>query len=189
MKRIVRLTENDLSKIVKKVLLEQERGQRGDIITQDYRTVRNENSKIRRMMSPQDIQKELTKCITEGEYRKDQNRLKKECQDSIDKLSLNQWENIYYGYEGMTQQNQRSVVIAKGNLSAGDTSGTYKIIYDCNDTAPTYKKGSGTWSNNTITPQQRQRDTTWLSAWCQSINWNSRIGQDRKLFRNPRIYS
>ena len=188
MKRIVRLTENDLSRIVKRVLVEQQRGEKGDIITQDYRTEKDKDRKKRIMYSDSELQTMLNNCMSSGTNRSDKTRLQKECQNDMEKNSFDQWKDVFYGFKGMEKSREQRVVIAKGNLDANDTSGSYRIEYNCGNNQINYLKNNSPWSSNTLTQEQTNRDINWLSGWCDRINWNSRIGQDRKLFRNPKIY-
>ena len=35
--------------------------------------------------------------------------------------------------------------------------------------------------------EQQKRDELWLGYFCDSVNWASRVGKKRNIFRNPKI--
>jgi hypothetical protein len=67
------------------------------------------------------------------------------------------------------------------------------ILYTCPSENNTSNEGA-VFYNNIIkpvdeSPNQEQYDKDWLSRYCDSINWKSRIGKKRNIFRNPKTIS
>jgi hypothetical protein len=186
MKRILKLTENDISRIVNKVLKEetrsviseQKRGKWGDYIKQDFRKEKNKKLIIRPLLTKEEFNQNLNDCIKKtGD--------KNSCLASTTKQSNDQWEELIYGYKGITSENQDRMVISKGSVE----SPGYMIEYNCDTGQVSYKLTNGSdWVSNTNDENQNRKDSNWLKRWCSNITWTSDVGQKRKLFRNPKIY-
>jgi|694.fasta_scaffold18301_8 hypothetical protein len=157
MKKIIRLTENDLARIVKRVIKESEEEyldtdmtSNGNIVTFDYRREKNKE-KIRRRLVSED--------------------------PNFERLVDNKTQfftDLLYGYN---RYNEKIVKVRKDS-KFGKNEGLSDIViqYNCSDDKIEY--------DETNQPSQIQivSDKDWLGAWCNKIKWKSRIGKKKTIF-------
>lgn len=199
MKRIIKLTESDLSRIVKRVLMESEdsieieldtnyTNPDDKIIKSDLKRVKSDESLIRRIMSAEEREEWIQKCISDQTYRGDQKRVEYECRYA-NKVGLEIWADVAFGYKMDTSKTSISnttnkIVIAnqKYDLPKQDPNDNI-IVYYCPES------GGYLDYKNKKEPnmEQQERDERWLSEYCDSINWKSRVGKKRNIFRNPKL--
>jgi len=159
MKRIITLTESDLTRIVKRVIKESEDeyvdlepfGDTKEPIEFDYRRERVKEKKIRPMVSDD---------------------------PNYEKLVANRsqpFKDIVYGYNRFNEK----IVKARQDAKFGEDLGldTVVILYNCNDDVIKYDEVSHP------SKIQEDSDKDWLGSWCSRINWNSRVGKKKGLFR------
>jgi hypothetical protein len=185
MKKIVRLTENDLNRIVRRVLMESEesmtsdQGRMGEYIRNDFKKEKNKKLIVRTKLTEAEYQSRLQQCIKEiGDSVG--------CQKDLSAKIKEPWVELIYGYAGPVAGQERKMVITKGSVKEPG----YMIEYDCTSGEIFYKKvGGESWNSNVNDDNQKEKDKNWLIRWCNSIDtWTSRVGQERKLFRNPKSY-
>jgi hypothetical protein len=159
MKRIIRLTESDLTRIVKRVIKESEEeyvdletfGDNKNTIEFDFRRERVKERKVRRLVSED---------------------------PKFEKLVSNKYQtfkDIVYGYDRFNEK----IVKARQEGRFGKDLGLNDLVmyYNCNDDVIKYAEVSRPINI------QEQSDKDWLGAWCSKINWNSRVGKKKGLFR------
>lgn len=159
MKRIIRLTESDLTRIVKRVIKENEDeyvdlepfGDTKEPIEFDYRRERVKEKKIRPLV------------FDDPNY---------------EKLVANRsqtFKDVVYGYNRFNEK----IVKARQDAKFGKDLGlnTVVILYNCNDDVIKYAEVSHP------SKIQEESDKDWLGSWCSRINWNSRVGKKKGLFR------
>ena len=202
MKRIIRLTENDLAKIVKRVITESEESielelntnydDPDKIIKSDLKREKNKDNFYRSIMSPEQTEKEIQKCISGGWYRGDQRRLEYECRKN---MGMEDFKDLVFGYKMeqpteqiITNETHKVVIASKYFTLPSKDINNPLIIYHC--PASEDNKGDGFLEYlHTDAPDQEQqkRDELWLNPFCDSVNWRSRVGKKRNIFRNPKI--
>ena len=224
MKKIIRLTESDLTRIVKRVLRESEESvelqlmttNNDKIIKSDVKREKNKNAIFRPTMSDSERKIAVEKKV-QKEWNGHLNYLKerglKPPTPKVEKIELErlrydyglsvgryQWSDLVYGYRNlMTNPAKNETEIQKIVAATPKVGGfpvsnkdTY-ILYTCPSENNTSNEGT-VFYNNIIkpvdeSPNQEQYDKDWLSRYCDSINWKSRIGKKRNIFRNPKTIS
>ena len=199
MKRIIRLTENDLANIVKRVIRENEdsieieldtdyTNPDDKIIKSDLKREKSDESLIRRTMSAEEREVWIEKCISDQSYRGDQKRVEYECRYA-NKVGTETWADVAFGYKMDTSKAPVSnkvnkIVIANKTYDLPEQDPNDNIIvYYCPES------GGYLDYKNKKEPnmEQQERDEIWLGRFCDSINWTSRVGKKRNIFRNPKL--
>ena len=202
MKRIIRLTENDLARIVKRVIRESEESVDIELdtnysdpektIKSDLKREKNEDSLYRPIMSPEEREEEIQKCISGGWYRGDPKRLEYECRY---RAGTEDFKDLVFGYKMiqplenvLTDETHKVVIASKHFRLPSKDRGNDLIIYHCPNSEDNTGAGFLEYEN-TVEPEQEQqkRDELWLGYFCDSVNWASRVGKKRNIFRNPKI--
>ena len=182
MKRIIKLTENDLNRIIKRILKESESQEmggkklKGDIITSDLKRENNKNALVRLVASQEEMKRAYDDCINNPKNSK------RDCLLNQKTFGKQQWTDLVYGFEGYTKSDQSKVVKVSQNSKFPTTGGisNYVIVYNCTTGRLTYEglKSPG--------GDQERRDQVWLYSFCD-FNWDSKVGTERKMFGNPKI--
>ena len=159
MKRIIRLTESDLPRIVKWVIKESEVeyvdlepfGDTKEPIEFDYRRERVKEKKIRPLVFDDPNYEKLVANRSQA------------------------FKDVVYGYNRFNEK----IVKARQDAKFGEDLGlnTVVILYNCNDDVIKYAEVSHP------SKIQEESDKDWLGSWCSRINWNSRVGKKKGLFR------
>jgi len=153
MKRIIRLTESDLTRIVKRVIKESEEeyvdltGYK-DTITFDYRREKNKKKLIRTLV----VRTVDYKTVTENET----------------------FTDLVYGYDRFNEK----IVMARKDSKFGVNLGLSDVViyYNCNNGEVRYDETKGS-------DLQKDSDEDWLKSWCSRIDWSSKVGKKKGLFR------
>jgi hypothetical protein len=157
MKRIIRLTENDLARIVKRVIKESEEeyldtdmSSNGNTVTFDYRREKNEEKLIRRLVSEDPKFERLVTNKTQS------------------------FTDLLYGYNRYDEK----IVKVRKDSRFGENEGLSDIViqYNCSDDKIEYDESKPS------AQIQIDSDKDWLGAWCNKINWKSRIGKKKTIF-------
>jgi hypothetical protein len=156
MKKIIRLTESDLAKIVKRVIKESEEeyvdldnlGGSDDIVTFDYRRERNKEKLIRNLV------------FEESDYKT--------------RTYTQNFKDLLYGYNRFNEK----IVKVRQDSRFGVNEGLDDtvILYNCTTDEIRYDETNAS-------ELQKDADKDWLGAWCSKINWNSKVGKKKGLFR------
>jgi len=159
MKRIIRLTESELTRIVKRVIKESEEeyvdletfGDTKDTIEFDFRRERVKERKVRKLVLDDTNYEKLVANKTQT------------------------FKDIVYGYDRFNEK----IVKARQEGKFGKDLGLNDLViyYNCNDDVIKYAEVS-----HPIKIQE-ESDKDWLGSWCPKINWNSKVGKKKGLFR------
>lgn len=218
MKRIIRLTESDLTRIVKKVLIESEDSvelqlnnldNNDKIIKSDVKREKNEKAIMRSNMSAEERKKRVEDIVrrvwnSHLEYLKE--RGLPPPKPSVEKKELellyhdygqsegwHEWKDLVYGYKKNIDPSTKTEITQKIVAATPDESGfpvgnkVSYIMYIC----PSQEGNQGgdyMEYFNMIGEQsakQQTMDKLWLKPYCDLINWKSRVGKKRNIFRNP----
>jgi hypothetical protein len=170
-RRIVRLTESDLTRIVKRVLNE---------------TVETEEEFL-------DSDSLLFGDSTKNEIKWDLKREKNK--NKLVRTSgdfTQQWNDLVYGYDRFDQKyvgvrkngkyTEENIanglrVSKKDTKDAGDRDST--IVYKCEGDG----ENIGYVNIFNVSEDEKNMDRRWLDSWCKKINWTSRVGKNKGLFR------
>lgn len=200
MKKIIKITESDLTKIIKRVLKEEEESidlnSRTDfdkIIKSDFRREEDYDRRRRQMDTDEAIEAEYERCISSQSYRKDKNRLEYECRTS--NWGYIPMVDLIFGYKMVmdipkTLSNKTDkMVIASKALSPPTMSTESKIIIYYCPGSNTDPQGGLLEYRGLPEPdeEQEKRDDTWLAPYCDSIDWKSKVGKKRNLVTKPKI--
>lgn len=202
MKRIIRLTESDLTRIVKRVIKESEESVEIELfkdysdpektIKSDLKREKNKDNFYRSTMSPEEREEEVQKCISGGRYRGDQRRLEYECRK---KMGMEDFKDLVFGYKMeqpteqiITDETHKVVIASKYFTLPSKDRNNPLIIYHCPSSED--NKGDGFLEylyTDAPDQEQQRRDELWLNPFCDSVSWKSRVGKKRNIFRNPKI--
>jgi len=161
MKRIIRLTESDLTRIVKRVLKENEEEYLDldsvsggkNTIEFDLRRERSKEKKVRKLVSD-DPNYEKMVPITHR---------------------VQPFEDILYGYNRLNEK----VVRARQSAKFGKSIGLDDLVINYNCDTETIIYGH---VGQPISKQEKS-DKDWLGSWCTKITWTTRVGKKKGLFR------
>jgi hypothetical protein len=161
MKKIIRITESDLTRIVRRVLKESEddyidldmtKGNKDNLIKFDFKREKDK-TKLKRIL--------VSETTNTG----------------IAKGSEN-FADLIYGYNDFNDKivKARQNSKFKKDLNLNDLI----ISYNCTQDIIQYKGVNPT-------KIQKKQDMDWLGTWCNKIDWDSRVGKKKNLFRqfNP----
>jgi hypothetical protein len=201
MKRIIKITESDLTRIVKRVIKENQELTDIDltddvknpdkIIKSDLKRDTVKENFRRPLGSPEEIEKEIQECIKKGKDRNEDYQVEKECRDAI--ALLPEWADLVFGYimiqdlPKVLSNVVHKVVIASKHLSPPKiVSKNPTIVFHCSglgNNEGEYIEYYGLTSDE----EQESRDMAWLKPFCSNINWKSKVGKPRRLFSKPDI--
>ena len=161
MKRIIRLTESDLTRIVKRVLKENEEEYLDldsvsggkNTIEFDFRRERSKEIKVRRLVSDDPNYEKLVASTNRVQPFKD----------------------IVYGYNRFNDK----IVRARQSAKFGKSIGLDDLVidYNCTDKTIIYR------NDGQPIKKQEESDKDWLGSWCTKITWTNRVGEKKGLFR------
>ncbi len=219
MKRIVKLTESDLTRIVRRVLRESEdripKDDSSKIIYSDFKREKPLRGVPREGYSLEEKQLNYEVCTSKSidykiqsenkdlsEEKREAYRLawenaQRECKNSwFNEMGKLRYKDIIYGYYKRYNGDPEEYVLA--SLDELYSNGSVlqmgsSIIYNCESGEIEYKgryqpgspgHGGYTAKFDIDDPAQQERDKVWLSYYCDSINWTSRVGKKDNMFRN-----
>jgi hypothetical protein len=195
MKKIIRLTESDLTRIVKRVLIESEESVElelelntnssdkfGDTIRTDMK--RDKGILLRPVKNSEELEKAYQNCLLTCKQRDDKRLCKAECEYNKRKSGYEEYSDLAFGYrQGSDLDPNNKVVIAQKFYKFPRTDANDpRIIYNCNDSS-----NELLYHKVTADEEQKERDKRWLMSYCDSITWKSRVGKKRNIFRNPKF--
>lgn len=177
-RRIVRLTESDLRKIVKRVLSEEVETEEGVLdsnsllfgdggtkneIRWDLKREKNKNALVRKLIPNKAIDKNYQEFndLVYGYNNFNDKVVAVKYRGKYDENTIN------YGLMNPKRENPKS--------SGGDINAT--IYYSCNENDIAYT------NLGVVDEEQKSMDMNWLDPWCEKIDWKSRIGKNKGLFR------
>jgi hypothetical protein len=197
MKRIVKLTESDLTRIVRRVLRESEdripKDDSSKIIYSDFKSIDIDLKSPRDGSTKEERDRVYKECLDKQKYLLDMgdeaayNNEKENCRRSVyEQLDFKTYDDIIHGYYKRKGEEEEIYVMAslEGRYTNGSVDNMKSsILYNCNDKIIEYRglQPRPKYMDNND-PLQQKRDIDWLSQYC-NLNWNSRVGKKKNMFR------